>query len=85
MKDGQLITSGDIAEALGLTPDAVRHILANRRILPRQRAGIVRLFDRSVIDQVRGIVAERGEINLTPRAPGISRGLAHPLAGGIQA
>lgn len=51
------LSSGDIAKAVGRDAATVRHILDSRGIQPIGRAGIVRLFDRSVVERVRDELA----------------------------
>ena len=69
MLQSELVTRGDIARALGVPPHEVGYVLDSRPdIEPVARAGIVRLYTRSVIDRVRAerecIDAKRGGLVL---------------------
>lgn len=49
-----LLTSGDIAQAVGRSVFQVRYILDSRRdICPVGRAGLVRLYSGEVVERVR--------------------------------
>lgn len=49
-----LLTSGKIADELGVPLHRVQHVLRTRRhIQPSARAGTLRLFDREAVAQIR--------------------------------
>jgi len=49
----KLLTSGRIAEALGVPLHRVQHVLSTRpHIRPSARAGTLRLFDKAAVAQI---------------------------------
>lgn len=48
-----LITSGVIADRLGIPPNKAAYLLRSLNIRPVGRAGICRVFDPSAVDRVR--------------------------------
>lgn len=48
-----LVTIGDIADALGVKIHRVRHYLETRKVAPVTKIGGYRVWNRSVIGQVR--------------------------------
>ena len=52
-----LLTSGSIARLLNADAAMVRHVIATRQIAHINRAGFVRIFAPSVIEEVRVILA----------------------------
>jgi hypothetical protein len=68
-KTTNLVTSGDIAEALDRDAGRVRHVLDTRRdIRPVGRAGIVRVYTRDVIKRVRSELEAIDQRRRTPTA-----------------
>lgn len=56
-KQQRFLTSGDIAKRLDEDAMMVRHIIATRSIEHVGRAGLVRLFPESAVDEVRVALA----------------------------
>ena len=58
----RIVTSGDIARALGAKVTRVRHILATREhIRPVGRAGMTRLYTEAAINDVAAVLDEAEE------------------------
>jgi hypothetical protein len=49
----ELSTIGQIADRLGEPPSRVGYIISKFRLKPRQRVGIIRLFDEDQIEAIR--------------------------------
>ncbi len=64
----QFMTTGEIADELGVTRDRVEYIVRSRKIGPVSRAGNYRLFNAEQVEQIRQVNANPGSPG-TPAAP----------------
>jgi hypothetical protein len=71
----QLRTAGVIAAELDAPLNRVLYVLRTRAhlIKPIGRAGVLRLYDRAAVDEVRSALREMDQRQNTTRHPGISR------------
>jgi hypothetical protein len=53
MTINDLSTIGQIAERLGEPPSRVGYVISKYRLKPRQRVGIIRLFDEDQVEAIR--------------------------------
>ena len=49
----ELSTIGQIADQLGEPPSRVAYIISKFRLKPRERIGIIRLFDEDQVEAIR--------------------------------
>lgn len=54
-----LLTVGDIAAELDVAIHRIRYAIATHHIRPKQRAGIIRLFDESAVEALRELLSEK--------------------------
>jgi hypothetical protein len=52
-QDEKLLTTGAIARQEGVPTSTVNYAIASYQIEPRQRAGILRLYDQAGVDAIR--------------------------------
>lgn len=63
----KLLTIGEMARRLGWPLHKVDYLLRSRRIEPKARAGILRIFGEDVIERLRSEADGEEETSLTDR------------------
>lgn len=56
-----LLTIGDIARECGVQQHIVKYAIASYSIEPRQRAGIIRLWSRDQLDEIKSALKRTAE------------------------